>query len=203
MTEQYDPRTAVAWLDELAAAGRADSTLLEVRKVLRWAEQQLGVPVETASATRWGQLRFPNSRITRDTRARTLRRFLDWAGRPIPPALRFGDGRPGTSGPIGRIGKLDPRWADAIGEWAGSLTGTAGTVTVRRMALGRLAAAMAPTGPWDVTGADLARWLGSHSWAPSTARQNLASVRSFYRFHHGAGRVLTDPSRALRAASAA
>lgn len=203
MDEPYEHRSAAAWLDELAAAGRSDATLHELRKVLRWAETQIGAPLESASPEWWGQLRFPNSRTTRDVRARTLRRFLAWAGRPIPPALRFGDGRPGTSGPIGRMGKLAPRWAAAVQEWSESLTGTAGTVIVRRMALARLAGAMAPTGPWDVSTEDPARWLGSHHWAPSTARQNLAAVRSFYRFHQAAGRLPTDPSRALSTTNAA
>ena len=67
-----------------------------------------------------------------------------------------------------------------VGDWAGAIEffllalRAAGrpetTVYLRGYQLRRLAAAVEPWGPWDVSGAWLVAWLGSQSWSVETRR---------------------------------
>lgn len=71
------------------------------------------------------------------------------------------------------------------------------TIRLRRYHLGRLAAAMRPRGPWAVRSEHLTAWLGGHGWSRETLRSYRATVRSFYRWAHGAGYVPADPAAGL------
>lgn len=93
-------------------------------------------------------------------------------------------------------------WVAAISRWLVALRAAGrpkSTLALREYQLGRLAAAVAPCGPWDVCGAELVAWVGSQAWAPETLRSMRSAIRSFYRWAHAAGHLgsAADPALAL------
>jgi len=51
--------------------------------------------------------------------------------------------------------------------------------------------------PWEVTGDQLASWLGSKAWARNTLRSYGQTCRGFYRWGHQVGHVATNPAELL------
>jgi integrase/recombinase XerC len=91
-------------------------------------------------------------------------------------------------------------WFDAIAAFLTALRAAGRpdtTIGLRDYQLRRLAAAVAPCGPWEVTGAQLVDWVGGQEWARETRRSYRSAMRGFYRWAHGAGLVLVDPALAL------
>lgn len=91
-------------------------------------------------------------------------------------------------------------WTEAIAAWLLALRAAGrpkSTIGLRSYQLRRLAAAMAPAGPWEVTGEQLVAWVGAQDWARETRRSWRAGFRGFYRWAHGMGYVATDPALAL------
>ena len=94
----------------------------------------------------------------------------------------------------------DDAWTDAIACWLIALRAAGRprtTIKLREYQLGRLAAAMRPTGPWEVTGGELVAWVGGHDWQPETLRSMRSAIRGFYRWACAAGHVEADPALAL------
>lgn len=91
-------------------------------------------------------------------------------------------------------------WLDAI---AGFVLAQAAagrprsTIELRHYQLRRLAAGLAPAGPWEVTGAQLVAWFGVQPWGGETLRSFRSAARGFYRWAHAAGHIGCDPSLAL------
>src|SRR6185437_1425232 len=91
-------------------------------------------------------------------------------------------------------------WGEAIAAWLIVLRAAGRprtTIGLRSYQLRRLAAAMAPCGPWEVAGWELREWIGSQGWQSETLRSYRAAVRGFYRWAHGEGLVLVDPALVL------
>jgi len=91
-------------------------------------------------------------------------------------------------------------WADEIASWLVALRAAgrpATTIRLREYQLRRLGAAMAPRGPWEITGADLIAWVGPQEWGRETRRSWRSGVRGFYRWAHGLGFIEHDPALAL------
>lgn len=96
-------------------------------------------------------------------------------------------------------------WMTMIDTWANSLRAQAQspeTIRRRREQLTRLAREHADRDPLSLTLTDLTNWLGSHTWAPETMRQNRASIRSFYTWAHATGQTDTNPAAQLPAVKA-
>lgn len=97
---------------------------------------------------------------------------------------------------------MDAAWVEAISLWLIALRAAGRpktTLGLREYQLRRIAAAMAPAGPWQVTGAQLVEWAGSQDWSPSTLRSFRSAARGFYRWAHGHEFVATNPALALPA----
>ena len=95
---------------------------------------------------------------------------------------------------------VDIPWAVAIAAWLVALRAAGRpetTVQLRAYQLRRLAAAMMPAGPWEVTGAELVAWVGGRDWSRETLRSWRSALRGFYRWAHGAGFVDVDPALTL------
>jgi integrase/recombinase XerC len=93
-------------------------------------------------------------------------------------------------------------WSDAIELWVCALRAAGRrpkTIELREYQLRRIAAALAPASPWEVTGGMLVQWVGSQVWSPSTLRSFRAGARGFYRWAHGNELVKVDPALALPA----
>jgi integrase/recombinase XerC len=93
-----------------------------------------------------------------------------------------------------------PPWGAAIAAWLVALQAAGRpetTIGLRGYQLRRLAAAMAPLGPWEVTGEQLVAWVGGQDWSRETLRSWRSALRGFYRWAHGAGYVDVDPALAL------
>ncbi|MDT4934060.1 MAG: integrase/recombinase XerC [Pseudonocardiales bacterium] len=91
-------------------------------------------------------------------------------------------------------------WLDAIAAFLTALRAAGRpdtTIGLRHYQLRRLAAAMAPSGPWEVTGEQLVEWVGGQSWGREYRRSWRSAIRGFYRWAHGAGYVERDPALAL------
>jgi len=91
-------------------------------------------------------------------------------------------------------------WVDAIASWLIALRAAGRpetTLALREYQLRRLAAAVAPAAPWEVTGAMLVAWVGGQAWQRNTLRSFRAAARGFYRWAHGMGLVEVDPALAL------
>lgn len=74
-------------------------------------------------------------------------------------------------------------WVEAISSWLVALRAAGRpetTIGLREYQLNRLAAAMAPRGPWEVSGEALVGWLGSQAWARDTRRSYRSAIRGFY-----------------------
>lgn len=112
-------------------------------------------------------------------------------GLPSPLVIIADDSPPAVTG----VG-----WADAIGCFVLALTAAGrpeSTIGLRRYQLRRLAAEVAPLGPWQVSGPVLVAWIGSHGWAGETLRSMRSAVRGFYRWACAAGYIECDPALAL------
>lgn len=72
---------------------------------------------------------------------------------------------------------------------------------LRRYHLRRLAADMRSRGlaPADVARADLVAWITEHEWKRETMRSHRATLRRFFGWAHGAGRLEVDPAHTLPA----
>lgn len=95
---------------------------------------------------------------------------------------------------------MSGEWADEIGVWVVGLRAAGRpetTIGLRQYQLTRLGAAMAPLGPWEVTGDALVAWVGPQAWGRETRRSWRSAIRGFYRWAYGAGYVDVDPSLAL------
>lgn len=88
-------------------------------------------------------------------------------------------------------------WAGAVDSYELALRAAGrspATVRLRRYQLSRIATAMAPLGPWEVTSAALVEWLGAQDWSAESRRSWRSTVRGFYGWAHGLGLVNPDPS---------
>lgn len=95
---------------------------------------------------------------------------------------------------------MNDAWVEAIERWALALRAagrSAGTVSLRRHQVGRLARDLAPLGPWEVTGPDLVDWMGGQEWANETRRSHRSAARQFYEWAHARGHVEQDPALML------
>ena len=87
------------------------------------------------------------------------------------------------------------RWDAARAEWADQLTraGLADSTRARMAKHLRTFAAEQTKGPWAITAQDITDWEDSHNWTPNTRYSYRATLRSFYRWGHKAGRIPSDP----------
>ncbi|MCM3577457.1 tyrosine-type recombinase/integrase [Micrococcus luteus] len=91
-------------------------------------------------------------------------------------------------------------WDEALNHWTAWLRAAdraSGTIKLRQSQVRRLAADVAPLGPWDVTADDLVAWLGRPGWSADTRRSHRAAVRTFYGWATSTGRLTVDPAAAL------
>lgn len=91
-------------------------------------------------------------------------------------------------------------WPPAISAWATALVAagrTEQTVALRRYQLERLAAWVAPRGPWEVDHDLLTAFLATHRWRPATLRSYRAALRGFYRWAVLTDRVAASPAASL------
>src|SRR5262245_25104931 len=87
-------------------------------------------------------------------------------------------------------------WDAAVAGWAAwcrSAGHSEGTIRFRSKVLRQFAAA-AGVGPWQVTLADVVRWLGRPGLAPEYRRFCRGALRSFYRCARDMGHVDVDPT---------
>lgn len=96
-------------------------------------------------------------------------------------------------------------WQQAVALWMLTLRAAGRpetTLQLREYQLRRVAAAMAPAGPWEVTTEQLVAWLGVLDWSRETRRSYRSAIRGFYRWAHGVGLVEHDPAVGLPAVEA-
>src|SRR5690606_8966067 len=89
-------------------------------------------------------------------------------------------------------------WAEPVQAWSAALRAAGRaetTIRTRTEHVGWLARDLGGE-PWALTTDDLLGWAGSKGWARETLRGVRNSVRSFYGWAHGAGRISVDPSKA-------
>lgn len=98
-----------------------------------------------------------------------------------------------------RAKQIPAPWQVPLGQWrtaqraAGASPDTLRTRTYWVAALARWCG----VGPWEVTEDMLVMWAGSADWASETRRSAYSSVRKFYGWAHGTGRIGADPSLML------
>lgn len=93
-------------------------------------------------------------------------------------------------------------WVEAISAWLLALRAAGrptSTLRLREYQLRRVAAALAPAGPFEITGGQLVAWVGAQDWSAETRRSWRSALRGFYGWAHGAGLIETDPALALPA----
>lgn len=91
-------------------------------------------------------------------------------------------------------------WTDAIADYVLSMRDadrSEQTIQLRRYHLSRLAMAMRPTQPWDVTEDDLIAWTGAQQWATETRRSMRATLRGFYGRAHLRGLIESNPATGM------
>lgn len=91
-------------------------------------------------------------------------------------------------------------WVEAIALWLVWLRAAGRpntTLALRAYQVRRLAAAMEPAGPWQVSADDLVGWLGDQGWSRNTLRSYRSAIRGFYRWAHGSGLIPVDPALGL------
>jgi integrase len=91
------------------------------------------------------------------------------------------------------------QWAGELAAWSDWLRSAArrpGTIEQRTYHLGRLAREIRIE-PYQVTGDDLAGWLGGKPWAAETIKAYRSSIRSFYGWAVAVGHSNTNPSMSL------
>ena len=52
--------------------------------------------------------------------------------------------------------------------------------------------------PYAATVDDVEGWIAAHDWSAATRRSAVGALRSFYRWAHDRGRILSDPTAALK-----
>ena len=85
----------------------------------------------------------------------------------------------------------DGELLDMWGRWQAASDRSPGTIYLQRRYLERLAARHELG---DVTGDQVAAWLGGNGWAKSTKRSARAAVRSFFGWAHAHGLRQDDPT---------
>ncbi|WP_058234327.1 tyrosine-type recombinase/integrase [Devriesea agamarum] len=93
-----------------------------------------------------------------------------------------------------------PHWRGLLDTWTTWLIAadrSPETVRLRRYHLSRLINDLNTERPHDVTASDIAAFLASYPWAPSTRRSYRASIRQFFHWAHTNGHIPTDPTRTL------
>lgn len=93
-----------------------------------------------------------------------------------------------------------------VGEWEAVTThhltyltaggASSGSLRLRRHYLGHLAGQV-DCGPWEVTTADLLRFMSQPNWKPETRKTARTVVRSFYGWALDEELITVDPSRRL------
>jgi integrase len=94
----------------------------------------------------------------------------------------------------------DGAWGAELEAWAGAMRRarlSPETIKLRLYDVDRLRRWAAPRGPWELTEDDLADYMADHRWARETARGARSSLRGFYRWAHGVGRIAEDPAAGL------
>lgn len=97
---------------------------------------------------------------------------------------------------------LRPSWACELDAWALALRAAGRseeTIGLRTYHLRRLAGAVRPVGPWEVSVDDLTGFMGGHRWSRSTLCSYRASLRSFYAWAVATGRCEASPAAGLPA----
>lgn len=88
-------------------------------------------------------------------------------------------------------------WCEPIEAWLSTLVAAgrrAETIRLRRYQLERVAAGVAPVGPWEVTTEQLVAWLGRQDWERETRRSWRSALQGFYRWAHRRGLAAVDPT---------
>lgn len=91
-------------------------------------------------------------------------------------------------------------WRAEIESWTTALQAascTAQTIETRTDHIRRLARAMEPTPPWEVTSEALTQWAGAQHWARETRRSVYSSIRRFYAWGVQTERVSESPAQTL------
>lgn len=92
-------------------------------------------------------------------------------------------------------------WRTAIAAWETSartgLRPSPETTIRTRLEHLRLLAKSIGTGPWEVTGDQLAAWFEGRAWKPNTHRSRRTTFRAFYRWAISAGHVTESPAEAI------
>lgn len=86
------------------------------------------------------------------------------------------------------------RWRDAVTDFEKSQLKVSNSTTARRVKHLRRFAKDIDQSPWHVTPSDVAEWLSALAVADETRRTMRDSLRAFYRWALGAGKVLEDPT---------
>jgi integrase len=94
---------------------------------------------------------------------------------------------------------MHEEWLTAIEHYCAwlSLAASSRTVALRGYQLGRLAAASAPTGPWQVTAQMLVCFLTAPVWSRETRKSFRAAIVGFYRWAFEECHVDVDPAARL------
>lgn len=71
------------------------------------------------------------------------------------------------------------------------------TIVARRQHLANLAAHIAVSDPWQLTGEQLVEWVGTREWKPETRRSRRSTFRSFYRWARHEKLTKQNPAAAL------
>lgn len=91
-------------------------------------------------------------------------------------------------------------WQTELDVWTSALRSagrTPSTIRTRTEHLQMLACWSKSRGPWELSTSDLQVWLGSRPIATATLRSRRDSLRSFYKWAYGDGRIATDPALTL------
>lgn len=91
-------------------------------------------------------------------------------------------------------------WQLEISQWAVAMHAsrlTGQTIELRTSHLRRLARTGLADSPWAVTGPQLIRWTGSHTWRRETARAMRSSLRRFWAWAVDAGHATSNPALTL------
>jgi site-specific recombinase XerD len=193
------------WATTLRMASLSPSTVDGYTKHIGWLAGDLSLlvtdPWELApeQLTQW----LDDQNWSGATRARVLvsvRSFYTWgvlAGLcRRSPMTGVAVAPPRIRGPQRLV--LPSAWVEPLATFqtwlrAGARTET--TIDRRREHVSRFAQSHAF--PWDVTPADLARWLSRADWSPAYKRSVRSSLRSFYGWAHRFGHLPINPSRDL------
>ncbi|WP_158034396.1 tyrosine-type recombinase/integrase [Kocuria coralli] len=93
-----------------------------------------------------------------------------------------------------------PAWEDALADFTRWLIASGrrpATVDLRALWIRHLAAGVAPTGPWEITGQQIISWVATQTWAPNTRRSARTSIQRFFVWANLAGHRADNPSHLL------